>query len=168
MAGKSASRKLGAAYLVVVFLTVFIVVTQLFGVPLGWLFGPVPAAIVPPTRSMDVQVNPATPILPGQEIRITVVDKENHFPIQAAIVGVSKDGSKLIDLYTDEDGLVITEYPGEVTIITVRKEGYSSVMKVVPRLPVKWIMGIITGIGLASVSAGINYWFLKKRKKKKG
>lgn len=114
---------------------------------------------------MGVEVSPITPIFLGQEITIVVADKENHFPIQAAKVSVSKDGSRIIELYTNENGLVTIEYLGVVTIITVEKEGYFTVMKVVPRIPDKWIMGIITGIGLASVSAGINYWFLKKRKK---
>lgn len=167
MAGKSASRKRGIVlYSVVVFFIVFIVVTQLFSIPLAWLFGRmIPLSALQLERNMSVEVNPSTPILPGQEIRITVADKENHFPIQAAIVGVSKDGSKLIDLYTDENGLVITEYLGEVTIITVGKEGYSSVMKVIPRLPIKWIMGIITAVVAGVATDMIIYFFRKKRKK---
>lgn len=170
MARKSASRKLGVAlYPVVVFFIVFIVVTQLFSIPLAWLFGRmIPLSALPLKRNMSVEVSPITPIFLGQEITIVATDKENHFPIQTAKVSVSKDGSRIIELYTNENGLVTIEYLGVVTIITVEKEDYFTVMKVVPRIPDKWIMGIITGIGLASVSAGINYWFLKKRKKKKG
>ena len=167
LASKSASRKLGVAfYLVVVFLIVFLVVTQLFGIPLAWLFSWMrPLSAAPLERNMDVEVNPSTPILLGQEITIVVIDKENHFPIQAAKVCVSKDGLRIIELYTNEDGLVTIEYPGETTIITVKKEGYSPVMKVVPRIPDKWIMGILTAVVAGVATDWIIHFFRKKRKK---
>lgn len=151
---QSKNKKYRIGYRILIFFVVFIIMLQLLGVPLGWFFGNmIPLSAISIDRNMDVEITWGTPLIPGQDVEVLVIDSENRFPIQGAKVTISKDGSKITDLSTDESGFASFEYPGETTIVEVKKEGYRRVMKVVPHVPLKWHIGIVGSIIISIVSS---------------
>jgi len=102
---------------------------------------------------MDVEVTWDAPLYPGQNVEVFATDSENRSPIQDAKVTISKDGSKITDLLTNENGLARFGYPGETTIVVVKKEGYGPVMEVVPHVPLKWPIGVVGSIIIGIVSS---------------
>lgn len=147
---------------ILIFFVVFIIMLQLLGVPLGWFFGNmIPLSAISIDRNMDVEIAWDAPLIPGQNVEVLVIDSENRSPIQGAKVTISKDGSKITDLSTDENGLTCFEYPGETTIVEVKKEGYRPVMKVVPHVPLKWYIGIVSSLIISIVGSIIGGVILK-------
>jgi hypothetical protein len=150
----------------IIFFAVFLIVLRIFGVPFGWVSSHViPISMVSTERNMDVEIDWDAPLIPGQNVEILVVDSENLFSIQDAKVTISKDGSKITDLFTDENGLARFEYPGETTIVEVDKEGYRSVMKVIPHTPSEWFVGIVSSIIGGSIVAFIDRLIPKRKGK---
>jgi len=169
--GQSKNKKYRIGYRILIFFVVFIIMLQLLGVPLGWFFGNmIPLSAISIDRNMDVEITWGTPLILWQDVEVLVIDSENRFPIQGAKVTISKDGSKITDLSTDESGFASFEYPGETTIVEVKKEGYRRVMKVVPHVPLEWhiyvVIAIIGGVVASFITSPLFALFKRKKKRK--
>jgi hypothetical protein len=77
----------------------------------------------------------------GDQITVTVVDSQTLKPVHGASVTVSKDGSHVYDLQTDEKGTTSFGYPGDATIIVISKLTYATETRVIPRIPDSWVRG---------------------------
>jgi hypothetical protein len=96
----------------------------------------------------------------GQEVMVTVQDKQTGQPIGGATVSVSLNENHLVDLATNNGGQVSFEYPGETTIIVVSGGNYTPEMAVIPRVPDAWILntimsliaGVVSGLIVAAIS----------------
>lgn len=168
---QSKNKKYRIGYRILIFFVVFIIMLQLLGVPLGWFFGNmIPLSAISIDRNMDVEITWGTPLILWQDVEVLVIDSENRFPIQGAKVTISKDGSKITDLSTDESGFASFEYPGETTIVEVKKEGYRRVMKVVPHVPLEWhidvVIAIIGGVVANFITRPLFALFKRKKKRK--
>jgi hypothetical protein len=162
--------------LVLVSFLVFIVVTQILGIPFWWLFrGIFPSSIIPLNSKFDVSVKPEAPINIGDSLVVTVKNVTDQMPVENAQVSVKKDGDLIANYYTDSKGQTTAEYVGEVTIIEVSKDGFDSDIQAIPHAPDKWVRdqywSIISGIITGVVVSFITYRFQNKptkRKHKKG
>jgi len=133
--------------LLLMFLMPFVdayLLSYIFDIPY-WYLRPYffPFSVVPILRKLKVTVEPSVPLVIGEKISIKVVDALNGTPIEYAKVIISKDNEFSIDLYTDKNGTVTFDYLGEITIIKVTKEGYHMVVKVIPKIPDRWIRTLL-------------------------
>jgi hypothetical protein len=129
---------------------VFFSYVSLKGVPIAWLlFPPVPGTA---QNQLSVSVSPEVPAFLGEQVAITVRDRQTGAPVGGAIVSISKDGDHLFDLTTDGSGETSFKYPGETTILIVSGGAYIPQMKVIPGVPGSWIRETAIGIFLGIVS----------------
>jgi hypothetical protein len=139
---------------IVVMLIAFFVGASISGVPMTWLLHVVqPLSTV--QNQLTVFVSPEIPTVVGQQVTVTVQDSHTGQPIEAATVSVSLNGNHLVDLPTSNSGQVSFEYPGEATIIVISASTYTSVMVVIPKVPVAWISDTTTSLIVAIVSGVI-------------
>ena len=156
-----------AVFLVVSFL-IFVLVTQVLGVPLWWVFGSlVPLSIVQRPR-LVVEVSPESPRNIGEIINVTVTNSSSKLPVEGAKVSAVKDGME-VTLYADSQGQTSFEFFGEVTVLTAEKTGINPSRPVaIPKAPAEWVrdtqgslvIGIITG-----VAGSITTHILQRKKK---
>jgi hypothetical protein len=140
---------------------VFLAYVEIQAVPLAWILHSIPI-LSGVQMQFSVTVSPQRPALLGEEILVTVLDKQSLEPVANATISISLNGSHLMDLYTDEKGQASFEYPGEATIIVVRKDSalYSPEMVIIPKVPDKWVrdtliataLGIISGIVVSVIA----------------
>jgi hypothetical protein len=140
---------------ILVFFVVTIMVAQMLGVPLWWLFrGLVPSSVIGPNDTLNVVVNPEVPSVISQTVTVTVTNASDKIPVIDATVSVYKDSGFICDFYTDNKGESIISYLGPVTIIKVSKDGYQSSMEAIPNSPDEYVQnqnnaiigGLISGI----------------------
>lgn len=125
---------------VAVSLIVFMIIIQILGVPLWWLFrGLVPLSGVELNHSLGVEVSPAVPSNIGDNVVVIVRDTFNHSLVSGATVSVYKDSGFIRNYYTDDEGTIAITYVGEVTIISVEKDGYKGSMQAIPQVPDKYV-----------------------------
>ncbi len=113
-------------------------------------------------NQLTVLVSPQIPTAVGQNMTITVQDRQTTQPIQGATVSVSLNGNHLVDLATNALGQVSFDYPGETTIIVVSSGSYTSELVVLPNVPDAWPRDTVMSITVAVVS-GLIVAFLSKR-----
>lgn len=89
----------------------------------------------------------------GDSVRVVVVDSQTFEPVQGASVTVSKDGSHVYDLQTDENGTTSFAYPGEATIVVISKLTYVTETRVIPRIPDSWVRGEVNAWIAGTVTA---------------
>ena len=87
---------------------------------------------------MRLEVTPSIPAMLGETVRVTVFDEETGAPIEGATVEIKKDGNFIFSTTTRDNGTA-EKYPGEATVITVKKEGYNEGMDVIPKIPDEWV-----------------------------
>lgn len=150
----------------------FIGVTQIFGVPLWWIFSSLPMSIVQKPRLL-VSVSPETPLTIGEMITVTVTNSSSQLPVEDAEVSVMKDGTYITTLYTDSTGQAFFEYFGEVTVVIASKTGIDSSMLIsIPKGPVAWVRNTLLSLGIAVVGGFISgftgYMFQKRKEKTTG
>jgi hypothetical protein len=137
----SFSRPLAVlAVLVCVWGVAYFVALEAQGVPIAWVLSRFRLLSVT-QGNLSVTVSPEVPIMLGDQITVAVVDSETLEPVQGASVTVSKDGSHVYDLQTDEKGTASFAYPGEATIIVISKLTYATETRVIPRIPDSWVRG---------------------------
>ena len=147
----------------IVMVIAFFVVISVSGVPLVWLMHSiVPLSGVSAQNQLTVLVSPQIPTAVGQNMTITVQDRQTGQPIPSATVSISLNGNHLVDLATNALGQVSFDYPGETTIIVVSSGGYSSELVVLPNVPDAWSRDTIISIAVAVVS-GLLVAYLSKR-----
>ncbi len=156
--------------IVVVF--VFLVSTQIFGIPLWWVFrGMVPLSIIQFESKFDVTINPEAPMNIGDKVTVTVRNASNNAPVANAKVSVKKDGTYIFDYYTDSNGQTDIEYVGEVTVIEVSKQGFKTLMEAIPHAPDKWVReqnySIASGV-IGGISGSVMTYLLPQKRKKRG
>ena len=146
---------------------VFIVITQILGVPLWWIFGfIIPLSTVQKPRLL-VSVSPATPLTIGEMITVTVTNSSSQLPVEDAEVLVRKDGTYITTQYTDSEGQVFFEFFGEVTIVVAQKTGIdSSMLTAIPKAPALWVRATLISVGIGVVTgvvSGFTRYMLQKR-----
>jgi len=146
--------------------TISIVATQVYGVPLWWIFGGFKLSTVQLPK-LVAKVSPETPLSIGEKITVTVTNSSSQLPVEGAEVSVIKDGMN-IALHTDSNGQTIFEYFGEVSVVSAHKNGIDPSDPIaIPKMPDKWVrdtfgslaIGVISGV----VSGGTAY-MLQRRK----
>lgn len=157
---------------VLVFSLVFIVVTQLLGIPFWWLFAGVELSGIAPLNSkFDVTVNPESPFNIGDSVLVTVKNVTDQMPVENAQVSIKRDADLIMSYHTDNNGQTTVEYVGEVTIIEVSKDGFDSQIQALPHAPDKWVIdrywSIISGIISGVAVFFITYRFQNKSTKRK-
>jgi hypothetical protein len=155
------------ASLIVVFFLVFIILTQILGVPLWWVFrNIVPLSGVSISSKFDVTVNPDVPTTIGESITVTVRNMTSEIPVENATVSVYKDSGFINDYYTDNNGETSITYVGEVTVIKVNKEGFDGTVEAIPQVPDKYVRdqnnAIIGGL-VSGISSSILIVVLQQR-----
>lgn len=150
-----------------------LIFSEVTGTPL-WYLQPqlVPLSIVTTTKDMRVEVTPSTPTILGEIVRVTVFDSDTGAPVGEATVEVKKDGAFILSKTTGDNGTAEFEYPGEATIITVKKEGYNKDVKVIPKIPDEWVrtltyQRITWGITLLCTLGPAALLYYKSRQKKR-
>src|SRR4030043_90543 len=91
--------------LIVVFFLVFIILTQVLGIPIWWVFRNIVSLSGMSTISkFDVTVNPEVPTTINENIVVTVLNMSSKIPVENATVSVYKDSGFISDYYTDSYG----------------------------------------------------------------
>jgi hypothetical protein len=126
--------------LVCVWGVVYFVALEVQGVPVAWVLSRLRLLSVAQGK-LSVTVSPEVPAMLGDSVTVVVVDSQTLQPVEGASVTVSKDGSHVYDLQTDEKGTTSFAYPGEATIIVISKLAYATETIVIPRIPDSWIRG---------------------------
>lgn len=161
---------------IIVFLSVFIavsfilfiVITQILGVPLWWIFRLFPLSGTQLQPKLIVKVSPETPLIIGENITVTVTNSSSQLSVEDAEVTVQKDGME-VTLHTDSNGQAVFEYFGEVTVVTAQKVGFESSMPIaIPKEPEIWIReALVSLLGsgvLSGIASGFITYKLGKRK----
>jgi len=145
----------------------FIVITQILAIPLWWIFGfihPLSSIGLP---TLVVKVSPENPLIPNENITVTVTNSSSQLPVEDAEVTVQKDGTE-ITLYTDSNGQAFFPYFGEVTVITAQKSGFaSSNIVAIPTEPIGWVLGVLSSLGTGIVSGLVVAFASEKLRKRK-
>jgi hypothetical protein len=131
--------------------TIFFAYVTIQGIPLSWITHQLPI-LSGVQQQFSIKVSPQVPTTSGQEITVTVTDRDSLQPVEGATVSVSLNGAHLIDLPTDAAGMASFEYPGETTIVVVKGGLYTPAMVVIPRVPDRWVMELFNGLVLATIS----------------
>lgn len=95
----------------------------------------------------------------------------NGNPVPDANVVIMNDnGVVVFRTQTNLTGNVTFDYPGEVTMIAIQKEGYQSDFIVIPKIPDKWVSDIynsaLSGFATGIATAVIGYFRVKKKKRR--
>ena len=152
---------------VLVFFLVFIVMTQILGIPFWWLFkGIFPLSGLALNSKFDVTVNPEAPVNIGDNVLVTVKNVTDQNPVENAQVSVKRDADVIKSYYTDNNGQATVEYVGEVTIIEISKDGFDSDIQALPHAPDKWVRdrywSILSGI-ISCIIADVTVFFILYR-----
>jgi len=141
---------------------VFFSYVSLRGVPMAWLL--FPPVLGSAQNRFSVSVSPALPAFLGEQVNVTVRDRQTGGPVGGATVSISKDGDHLFDLTTDGSGEASFKYPGETTILIVSGGAYTPQMKVIPGVPGSWIretaIGLVLGIASGAAVMAISKRYL--------
>lgn len=125
-------------------------------------------ALFEPGRSLVVLVSPESPVMLGERLQLTVMNASSS-PVYGATVEIKFNANPVFSTSTDEAGHAFFEYPGQTTMISVSKEGYTSAFVVVPKTldpPIWSIAGTIaTIVSVAAGSATAVYFGIRHRKK---
>ncbi len=131
---------------------IFIVTTQIFGIPLWWVFrGVVPLSGVPMESEFNILISPDAPKNIGDSVLVIVFNASDQMPVEGAKVSLRKDGTHIFDYYTNIDGQTTIEYVGEVTIIEVSKSDFKSSLEAIPDSPEPWVSGMLIAMLVAIV-----------------
>lgn len=155
--------------LVIVGFLVFVASTQVFGIPLWWVFrNLVPLSSVQLESRFDITINPEAPMNIGDSVLVTVLNASDQMPVEGAKVSLRKDGEHIFDYYTNASGQSLAEYVGEVTIIEVSKTDFETVLEAIPHAPANWVRdqytSIVAGIIGGVVTSVTTYMLQSKRK----
>ena len=119
---------------------VFIVTTQIFGIPLWWVFrGLTTMSIAPIETEFNILITPEAPTNIGDSVLVTILNASDQMPVEGAKLSLRKDGTHLFDYYTNIDGQTTIEYVGEVTIIAVSKSDFKTSIEAIPDAPEPWV-----------------------------
>jgi hypothetical protein len=127
---------------VVVFFSVYVTSTQLYGIPIWWALHLIPNSVVSGTDTMAVTISPINPVQVGQPETVTVIDASTRTPLQGVNVSVSLgEGPPILSTSTNSHGQASFSYGGSPTIISFSKNGYNQVNAVLPSEPAQWVSG---------------------------
>lgn len=157
------------AIFVIVGFLVFVASTQVWGIPLWWVFrNLVPLSGVQLESRFDITINPEAPMNIGDSVLVTVLNASDQMPVEGAKVSLRKDGDHILDYYTNASGQVRVEYVGEVTVIEVSKTDFKTGLEAIPHAPAKWVRdqntSMVIGIVSAVVGSVTTYILQSKRK----
>jgi hypothetical protein len=139
-------------------LLVFVVATQILGVPLWWVFrNLVPLSGVSPDSKFKITVSPEVPAKIGDSVMIVVRNDSSNMPVANVKLSIKRDGNAIQDYYTDSNGQEEIEYLGEVTVITASKSGFKTVTEAIPTIPDSWRRNENNSIISAVVGASIEF-----------
>jgi len=152
-------------------LIIFILSTQILGVPLWWVFrGIVRLSIIRIEDEFKLTVSPESASV-GDSVLVTVRNATDNSLVENAKISLYKNGDHIYDYYTDSRGQVEVEYVGEVTIIEVSKTGFKTEMQAIPESPTSWmnreLWSFISAVISGSVVAVFTHILQRRRKKTK-
>ena len=131
---------------------VFIVATQILGIPLWLVFrGVTTLSMVPTESKFNILITPEVPNKIGDSLLVTVLNVSDQMPVEGAKVSLRKDGTRIFDYYTNINGQTTIEYVGEVTIIEVSKSDFKSSLEAIPDSPEPWVSGMLIAMLVAIV-----------------
>ena len=121
-------------------LLVFVLITQVLGVPLWWIIRNIyPLETVPIESRFNILISPEAPNYVGDSVIVTVLNASDQMPVEGAKVSTRKDGTFIFDYYTNIEGQTTIEYVGEVTIIEISKSDFKTAIEAIPHAPAKWV-----------------------------
>jgi hypothetical protein len=144
---------------------VFLATTQVYGVPLWWLFSDVHSLSVAQLPPISAQITPQNPGILGQQENVLVLDFSTGAPLSEANITVFYDGAIVLTESSNSTGQAIFRYAGSPTIINIQASGYTQAMYVVPNAPQQWVYAkyVSDGTGFASSLAAPLALFLVQR-----
>ncbi len=162
---------LAAAFLVG--LGVFFATTQIYGIPIWWVFHGVTLSEVSVTGTLNVNISPNNPTQLGEHEAVVVVDASTQQPLEGVSLTVYYGGGPVFSTSTNAQGQAGFSFAGSPTIVDLERSGYSSVMSVLPNAPEQWVNGTyisaLTGTftGLVSLAGLLLQWRTRQHPSKR-
>jgi hypothetical protein len=148
-----------------VFFLLLVLITQVLGVPLWYVFG-IKKLQIADNPYLLMQVSPESPSNIGERITVTITNSSSGLPVVNVTVHITKD-SMNFDKYTDFDGKVTFDYLGEVTVVSATKDGIlSSDFSAIPKAPEGWVRNYqasIISAAFGSLLSGLITFMIQRK-----